>query len=494
MSSVSFTVRRPTPPSRVTSGNDSDGSVFKVPALPSRFAGSNNSSNTPSPLSKSQSLNSNRKRLASAFDEDSDSGPDDHVVDELVVGFDALGAQRCVSFGFYSAQEGQDTAYHSPKLSFTPFIRPGGRPVKKDEPLVIAPLPNRDWRAVVKKNRNHGIPSYVPEGVEDKMKVGADGSQGGLGTRDTINSGPQQRGLIIVAPVAKRRKMDSEEDMDTKIEVKMEGGPSPNPDQGLTEDEKAVRAMLNAAKKAANGEEEGPEMEAIPLLPSADWRRPKTEAEAFQEDVITRPNSSTLEDYQRVPVDQFGLALLRGMGWKPGTGASRSGRGPTEALTLSSRPALLGLGAKERAAVDDGSKGPKKPTRPNMRYVPVVERERERPERGSESDRDYERERRDRERDRDDRGYAPSRRHTPERRGDREDTDRDRERDRDRDRESDRDRRREGDKDSGLRRYDSDRRDQNRERERDRRRDGGDRDRRERDRRDDRDDKRSSTR
>jgi hypothetical protein len=486
MSAVSFTVRRPTPPSHVASGNDSDGSVFKVPALPKRLASSNNSSNAPSPLSQSQTPNSNRKRPASAFDEDSDSGPEDHVVEELVVGFDAMGAERCVSFGLYTAREGQATAHISPKFSFTPFLRAGGRTVEKDAPLVIAPLPNRDWRAVVKKNRNRAIPHYVPEGTEDKMKVGADGSQGGLGTRDIINSGPQQSGLIIVAPATKRRKIDGEDKIEDKMEVKTEDEQTLGPHQEPTEDEKAVQAMLNAAKKMVNGEGDGPEMEAIPLLPSTDWRQPKTEAEAFQEDVITRPDSCTLEDYQRVPVEQFGLALLRGMGWKPGTGASRSGKGPTEAFTPSSRPALLGLGAKEREAIDNGRKGQKKPTRPNMRYVPVVAREKDASERHSESDRDGGSDRRDRDREkgRSDRAYASSRRHSPERRSNREERERDS--DHNRDWVSDRDRRRESDRDRDRRRYDSDRRD--------RRRDEEDHDGKERDRRDDHDERRSSKR
>jgi G-patch domain len=447
MSSVSFTVRRPTPTSRVTSGNDSDGSVFKVPALPSRLAGSNNSSNAPSPLSKSRSLNSNGKRPASAFDEDSDSGSEDHIVEELVVGFDAMGAQRWVSFDFHATREGQNTAYHSPKLPFSPFLRVGGRPVKKDEPLVIAPLPNRDWRAVVKKNRNHSVPSHVPEGMKDKMRVGADGSQGGLGTRDTINSGPQQSGLVFVAPVTKRRKFGNGDNVDVKMEQVKTEDEYTRPDQGLTEDEKAVQAMMNAAKKAGSGEEDGPEIEAIPLLPSADWRRPKTETEAFQEDIVTRPDSCTLDDYQRVPVEQFGIALLRGMGWAPGTGASRSGRGPTETFTPSQRPALLGLGAKEREAVDDGRKRQKKSTRPDMRYVPAVARERERSDRRLESDRDRDRERRDRDRDRDGRAHTSFRRYSPERRSDRGDRDMYRGDEHTRDRDFEHDRRRESDRD-----------------------------------------------
>ena len=33
-----------------------------------------------------------------------------------------------------------------------------------------------------------------------------------------------------------------------------------------------------------------------------------------------RPEQSSLDDYEQVPIEQFGLALLRGMGWKDGDG------------------------------------------------------------------------------------------------------------------------------------------------------------------------------
>lgn len=33
---------------------------------------------------------------------------------------------------------------------------------------------------------------------------------------------------------------------------------------------------------------------------------------------------ATIEDYEKVPIDQFGQAMLRGMGWKDGEGIGKN--------------------------------------------------------------------------------------------------------------------------------------------------------------------------
>jgi len=40
------------------------------------------------------------------------------------------------------------------------------------------------------------------------------------------------------------------------------------------------------------------------------------ENDKFRHDLSLRPDECTLEDYERVPIEDFGAAMLRGMGWK----------------------------------------------------------------------------------------------------------------------------------------------------------------------------------
>lgn len=59
------------------------------------------------------------------------------------------------------------------------------------------------------------------------------------------------------------------------------------------------------------------------------------------------PEEATQEDYEAVPIEEFGAALLRGMGWKDGELAGiRKENAMREPVIFQPRPNLLGLGAK----------------------------------------------------------------------------------------------------------------------------------------------------
>lgn len=402
-SKVSFTVRRPSPPSRTSSsGPDSD---FKVPALPRHLTAS---SAPGSPLRRESPKPNSR-----TYEERDSSDEDGGIEDELVTGFDQFGVQRCVSFPLPLAGTGPQLTEVFPVGSLHEKKKPQG-------PLVIAPLKNRDWREFARKRKN----LYVPPSAA--ATTGADGSVGGLGTRDTINSGPQAIGLQI------RKKVKVEED-EMEIEETVIATETEK-EEVETEDQKALRALLSGTDS-----QQGPKVEIIPAV---------SEDDAYLQDVQELPESASLDDYDRVPVEDFGAALLRGMGWKEGQAASRKGKGPVEPWLPQARPALLGIGAKEKEVLDDGSKKKGK-GRPNKKYMPLLKVEK----RSGGSDRE-----------RDSGSGSLSRRRSPESRSSRRSPSPERRRERDSEYDRDRERRRDGERDKER---------EPRDRDRDRERDGG---------------------
>ncbi|KAI0370496.1 hypothetical protein BV20DRAFT_943991 [Pilatotrama ljubarskyi] len=431
---VSFTIRRPTPASRTES--DAEPS-FKVP-LPRHVSRSGNS--TPnSPLARSSPPSPKHKASSRTYAERDSSDEDSAPEDELVTGFDEFGVQRSRSSG---------RVHEKPK--------PQG-------PLVIPPLKNKDWRELARKRKQ----LYVPPSAA--AQTGADGSVGGLGTRDTINSGPQAAGLQM----KKRVKLEEGED----VPMPEADAPPPQDQESVkkeedTDDQKALRAILASAATGGDAGIDGPQIDIIPVgAPSED--------DVYKQDVVELPDEASLEDYERVPVSQFGAALLRGMGWKEGTAASKKGKGLVEPWLPQARPALLGIGAKEKEMFDDGSKKKGGKARPERRYVPVIKKERREGtegESGSRSGSGREGSSRPRSPVSSSRNGSrrPSKSPEPDRRRDRDGwrDDRDRDRYRESDRDKDRDRYRDRERDRDRRRDDdSSRRDRDRDYDRDRRRD-----------------------
>jgi len=72
---------------------------------------------------------------------------------------------------------------------------------------------------------------------------------------------------------------------------------------------------------------------------------PQDEAAQLKEDLASLPPEATLEAYEAMPVESFGEALLRGMGWVEGKAIGRMHREEVEARELLRRPIRLGLGA-----------------------------------------------------------------------------------------------------------------------------------------------------
>ncbi|GMH83269.1 hypothetical protein TrVE_jg6511 [Triparma verrucosa] len=75
---------------------------------------------------------------------------------------------------------------------------------------------------------------------------------------------------------------------------------------------------------------------------------PKSDADKYKDHLEQCPEEATVEDecYSAVKVDDFGAAMLRGMGWNPNKKEEKS------AVVVKARPQRLGLGAKQVAGVN----------------------------------------------------------------------------------------------------------------------------------------------
>lgn len=100
----------------------------------------------------------------------------------------------------------------------------------------------------------------------------------------------------------------------------------------------AVRLVLADAAKAASGELPNANGDSVStatsnVIPLSSQKRPVVDADA-------RPASQ--DDYERIPVGEFGLAMLRGMGWRENDPKYKKGPAPSDPVV---RPRGLGLGA-----------------------------------------------------------------------------------------------------------------------------------------------------
>ncbi|GAA5981775.1 hypothetical protein JCM11641_007420 [Rhodosporidiobolus odoratus] len=258
-------------------------------------------------------------------------------------------------------------------------------------PLVIPALPNKDWRKAAEELRAGRNPHrqkreiYLPD-AGGGMRMGGGGERAGPAPSavpdanlDQMNTEEVVGGLEQPARRARAPEVEAQIERVRQVVQPMDVAPTPSA-APETAEQRALRELLGG--EAGAGEQKK-EIEAI--YSAADDRGgPISEDQAFKRDLDSRPDEASLDDYARMPVGNFGEAMLRGMGWQPGQAASRSGRGVVEAHVPSSRPALLGIGAKPMAeAMGESNGNPKdkkkgSSKREDMKFMPLMKRERER--------------------------------------------------------------------------------------------------------------------
>ncbi|KAG5881844.1 hypothetical protein JTB14_017903 [Gonioctena quinquepunctata] len=138
--------------------------------------------------------------------------------------------------------------------------------------------------------------------------------------------------LVIPIRGNKRNLLDRIREAKIKTEAENNGKlEDTRPDSELTLDELAARELMKDAKKRISERVSDNKVHVLPLkednLPLEGEKEP------------------TLEDYEKIPINDFGLAMLRGMGWKDGMGIGKNAVNIKVAPAPELRPKGLGLGA-----------------------------------------------------------------------------------------------------------------------------------------------------
>nr|XP_060619107.1 G-patch domain and KOW motifs-containing protein [Anolis sagrei ordinatus] len=141
--------------------------------------------------------------------------------------------------------------------------------------------------------------------------------------------------------------------------------PLPEADAINGDEAQAIRELIEESKKSQEQWESGTKPDptfAIPLLMQN--KVPDGFEDGEKVDVSLRPESSTAADYEEVPVEAYGIAMLKGMGWKAGEGIGRTFKQDVKPLENRLRPKGLGLGADRSAAQELEPLGPRRPLKP----------------------------------------------------------------------------------------------------------------------------------
>ncbi|OWA50171.1 putative G patch domain and KOW motifs-containing protein [Hypsibius exemplaris] len=113
-----------------------------------------------------------------------------------------------------------------------------------------------------------------------------------------------------------------------------------------TEDAAAAAEILKDVEKLQNGVEEGDDSSLeIPLWMQNRLPEHLQSSETGTLNSDMHASEPTQDDYDQIPVEKYGMAMLRGMGWREDQGIGKTNKQVTKAMEINIRPRGLGLGA-----------------------------------------------------------------------------------------------------------------------------------------------------
>ncbi|XP_051525840.1 G-patch domain and KOW motifs-containing protein-like [Myxocyprinus asiaticus] len=174
---------------------------------------------------------------------------------------------------------------------------------------------------------------------------------------------PVEKPKELIIPLIHKNRWNR---LDAGKEDKSSEGKTKDPSQEVDMVEsQAVKELIEESQRYQERWKNEPQSDpnfAIPLLMQN--QAPQGFEDGDRVNVELRPESSTDADYDSVPVEAYGMAMLKGMGWKAGEGIGRTFKQDVKPIEHQLRPKGLGLGA-DRSAIKDLEPGrPKRPPKP----------------------------------------------------------------------------------------------------------------------------------
>lgn len=203
---------------------------------------------------------------------------------------------------------------------------------EEKKPLVIEPSDRYKEHWLQRR-----LKMFRPDLVDNKAPQNVDLSS----VPDRIGDRPQNVGLQF--PEKSQSLIEPSDANDPKMEMSVDEIPK-------TEDELARELLLSQAADPNSTTSIQPRL----VIPAA---KPLSEEEVYAYDMAQLSDAPTLENYQQVPVEAFGMGILLGLGWKEGT--DLMGQKLETFKEPKRRPDFLGIGAKEEEFLRLDAKGQK---------------------------------------------------------------------------------------------------------------------------------------
>ncbi|XP_049436837.1 G-patch domain and KOW motifs-containing protein [Epinephelus fuscoguttatus] len=209
------------------------------------------------------------------------------------------------------------------------------------------------------------VSKFKPSAVDAAIKKDEKDYLTGIDDKELQSSKPSEKPKELIIPLIQKNRWHK---ADRAGHSEASGGKTQERSQDNDSVEsQAVKELIEDSRRQLDQWQNGPQSGAnlnlsIPLLMQN--KVPDGFEDGDHVKVDLRPESSSQADYDSVPVEAYGLAMLKGMGWSKEEGIGRTFKQHVKPIEHQLRPKGLGLGADRSAIKDLEPSKHKRPPKP----------------------------------------------------------------------------------------------------------------------------------